>query len=150
MATFKFVCRYNEIQEVMSSIKENQFVVLHTQNNSGLTHFLKKIMQLLWEDNCAGFYIDGESKMSISEQIIGQVMSFSKEDSSAQKSALKTLKNNDKSGIISSIIASCFLAFDAIPVVTGIGTLANSLITSITETIDADREHIEDYKNLNP
>lgn len=146
MATFKFVCRYNEIQEVMSSIKENQFVVLHTQNNSGLTHFLKKIMQLLWEDNCAGFYIDGESKMSISEQIIGQVMSFSKEDSSAQKSALKTLKNNDKSGIISSIIASCFLAFDAIPVVTGIGTLANSLITSITETIDADREHIEDYK----
>ena len=46
MATFKFVCRYNEIQEVMSSKKENQFLVMHTQNNSGLTHFLKKKMQI--------------------------------------------------------------------------------------------------------
>lgn len=146
MTTFKFVCRDNEIQEVISSIKENPLAILHSQNNSGLTHFLKQVMRLLWRDDSAAFYINGESRLTLSEQVIGQVMSFSKEDSPAQNSAAKLLKKYNKGDIVYSIATSCLFALDAIPLLPNIGTIANSLITSLRETIDADHEHLNDFK----
>ena len=60
MAEFKFVCRETEIEETVSSLRYNLLVLLHSQSNSGLTHFLKKMMQLLWCDNSICFYIDKE------------------------------------------------------------------------------------------
>ena len=78
MVEFKFVCRQIELQETISSLMSNELVLLHSQDNSGLTHFLKKLMQLLWNYNSVCFYIDGESDLSISNQIIGQVAFFFK------------------------------------------------------------------------
>ena len=80
MAEFKFVCRQIELNETISSLTNSELVLLHSQNNSGLTHFLKKLMQLLWNDNSVCFYIDGESNSSISNQIIGQVALFEVEN----------------------------------------------------------------------
>lgn len=61
MSEFKFVCRQIELNEALSSLTNSELVLLHSQNNSGLTHFLKKLMQSLWDDSSVSFYIDGES-----------------------------------------------------------------------------------------
>lgn len=84
MSEFKFVCRQVELNEALSSLTNSELVLLHSQNNSGLTHFLKKLMQTLWNDSSVSFYIDGESNLSISNQIIGQVALFSKNDTPEQ------------------------------------------------------------------
>ncbi|HHY28170.1 MAG TPA: hypothetical protein GX523_15760 [Desulfitobacterium dehalogenans] len=146
MTSFKFVCRENEIQEVISSLESNVLVVLRSQNNSGLSHFLKKIMQLLWKDKSACFYIDGESQSPLSDQIIGQVAMFSKDDSPTQNSASKLLRKTNKGDLVFSVVTSCLYALDVVPVFPSIGTIANSLITSIKETIDTDQEHLSDFK----
>ena len=94
MAEFKFVCRQIELDETISSLSNSELVLLHSQDNSGLTHFLKKLMQLLWNDNSVCFYIDGESNSSISNQIIGQVALFSKNDNPEQNAASKLLRKS--------------------------------------------------------
>lgn len=146
MAEFKFVCRQIELNETISSLTNSELVLLHSQNNSGLTHFLKKLMQLLWNDNSVCFYIDGESNSSISNQIIGQVALFSKNDNPEQNAASKLLRKPKKENIVFAIVTSCLYALDAIPLLPDIGTIANSLISSIKETLDTDYEHLYDFK----
>ncbi len=146
MSEFRFVCRDAELNEVITAIKENSIVLMRCITNSGLTHFLKRVMQLLWDGNTACFYINGKSKLSISQQIIGQTMMFSKDDSPEQNKAAKILKKHDTSDLVYSIVTSCLLALDAIPLFPNIGTIANSLITSIKDAIDTDYNHIDDFK----
>ena len=146
MADFKFVCRETELNETISSLTNNKLVLLNSQNNSGLTHFLKKLMQLLWGDNSVCFYIDSELELSISNQIIGQVALFSKNDEPEKNAVSKLLRKSKKGNIIFSIITSCLYALDAIPLFPDIGSIANSLITSIKETLDTDYEHLNDFK----
>lgn len=146
MAEFKFVCRKMELNEASLSLKNNELVLLHCQNNSGLTHFLKKLMQILWQSDSVCFYIDGESNLTISNQIIGQVAFFSKNDSPEQNAAAKLLKKSKKGDIVFAIITSCLYALDAVPGLIDIGTIASSLISSIQETIDTDYEHLYDFK----
>lgn len=146
MTMFKFVCRDTEISEVLTAIRENHIVLLHCRTNSGLTHFLKRVMQLLWDDDTVCFYIDGESRLSISEQIIGQTMMFSKDDSPEQNKAAKLLRKHDKGDLAYSVVTSCLFALDAVPLLPSIGTIANSLLTSIRETLDTDQGHIDDFK----
>lgn len=146
MSEFKFVCRQIELDETLSSLTNNELVLLHSQNNSGLTHFLKKLMQSLWNDNSVCFYIDSESNLSISNQIIGQVALFSKNDAPEQNAAAKLLRKSKKGNIVFTIVSSCLYALDAIPLLPDIGTIANSLISSIKETLDTDYEHLNDFK----
>lgn len=146
MAEFKFVCRKIELDETISSLTSSELVLLHSQNNSGLTHFLKKLMQLLWNSDSVCFYIDGESSSSISNQIIGQVALFSKNDNPEQNAASKLLRKSKKGDIVFAIVTSCLYALDAIPLLPDIGTIANSLISSIKETLDTDYEHLYDFK----
>ena len=146
MAAFKFVCRETEISEILSAVKKNSIVLLHCQNNSGLTHFLKRVMQLLWSHDTACYYIDGESQMTIAQQIIGQTMMFSKDDSPEQNKAARLLKKHDKGDLAFAVVTSCLYALDAVPLLPSIGSIANSLITSIKESIDADQAHINDFK----
>lgn len=146
MSEFKFVCRQVELNEALSSLTNSELVLLHSQNNSGLTHFLKKLMQTLWNDSSVSFYIDGESNLSISNQIIGQVALFSKNDTPEQNVAAKLLRKSKKGNIVFAIVTSCLYALDAIPLLPDIGTIANSLISSIKETLDTDYEHLNDFK----
>lgn len=146
MASIQFVCRELEIEEVISAIKKYRLAILHSQNNSGLTCFLMKVMQLLWEDNFACFYVDGSSKQKATEQIIGEVVQSSKDESPDQNKIAKLLKKYDKGDLAFSIITSCLHGLDIIPFFPNIGTIANSLVTSIKETIDTDQEHLADYK----
>ena len=146
MASVQFVRREFEIKEVISAIKEHTLVVLHSQNNSGLTCFLKKVMQLLWEESFACFYVDGNSQQKIADQVIGEVVQSSKDDSPSKNSIAKLLKKYDKGDLAFSIITSCLHGLDIIPFFPNIGAIANSLVTSIKETIDTDQEHLADYK----
>lgn len=146
MGEFKFVCRKIELEETRSSLTGNELVLLHSQNNSGLTHFLKKLMQSLWNDDSVCFYIDGELSSSISNQIIGQVALFSKNDDPEHNAASKLLRKSKKGNIVFAIVTSCLYALDAIPLLPDIGTIANSLISSIKETLDTDYEHLYDFK----
>lgn len=146
MSEFKFVCRDTELNETISSLTNNEIVFLHAENNSGLTHFLKKLMQLLWGDDSVCFYIDSESELSISDQIIGQVALFSKNDIPEQNAASKLLRKPNKGNIIFTIVTSCLYALDAIPLLPDIGSIANNLISSIKESLDTDFEHLNDFK----
>ena len=49
MNSFRFVCRDDETNTVIDALKENHIVLFHCQTNSGLTHFLKHVMRLLWD-----------------------------------------------------------------------------------------------------
>lgn len=146
MNSFRFVCRDDETNTVIDALKENHIVLFHCQTNSGLTHFLKHVMRLLWDEESVCFYIDGEAQTTISEQIIGQTVLFSKDDSIEQNKATKLLKKRDSGDVVFNVITSCLYALDAIPTFPNIGTIANALITSIRETIDVDQEHICDFK----
>lgn len=147
MNSFKFVCRDDETNTVIDSLKENHIVLFHCQTNSGLTHFLKHIMKLLWDDESVCFYIDGEAKTTIAEQIIGQTVLFSKDDSIEQNKVTKLLKKRDSGDVVFNVITSCLYALAAIPILPNIGTIANALITSIKEIIDVDQEHINEFNS---
>ena len=146
MASVQFVRRELEIEEVISAMKDHNLVVLHAQNNSGLTCFLKRVTQLLWEDGIVCFYIDGNSKQTVANQIIGEVVQSSKDESPTHNSVAKLLKKYNKGDLAFSIITSCLHGLDIIPFFPNVGTIANSLITSIKDTIDTDQAHLADYK----
>lgn len=146
MKEFKFVCRDIELDEVLSSLGSNQFVFLQSQNNSGLTHFLKQLMTFLWREDSVCFYVDSESALSISSQIIGEVALFSTADAPEENAISKFLCKPNKKDIVFAVITSCLYALDVIPILPNIGTIANSLVLSITEALDADYEHLNDFK----
>ena len=131
MNSFKFVCRDDETNIVIDALKENYIVLFHCQTNSGLTHFLKHVMKLLWDEETVCFYIDGEAQTTISEQIIGQTILFSKDDSTEQNKATKLLKKRDSGDAVFNIITSCLYALDAIPAFPNIGTIADALILTL-------------------
>lgn len=146
-STFKFVCREDEQKIVINAIQWNQVVIYPSQSDSGLTHFLKYVMQLLWQRDAICYYIDGESEMPIAKQIIGQTLMFSETKSSkAKKRTVKQLSKDEKSNIVFSFLASCLYVFDALPFFPNIGSITNNLVTSIKETFDVDNEHINDFK----
>lgn len=145
--TFKFVCRENEQKTVLNAVQESQVVIYPSQSDSGLTHFLKYMIQILWQREFICYYIDGESEMTIAKQIIGQTLMFSETQSSKpQKRAAKQLSKTEKGNIVFSFLASCLYVFDALPFFPNIGSITNSLVTSIKETFDVDQEHINDFK----
>jgi len=146
-STFKFVCREDEQKTVIDAVQESQVVIYPSQSDSGLTHFLKYVMQVLWQRELICYYIDGESEMTIAKQIIGQTLMFSETQSSkTQKRAAKQFSKNEKGNIVFSFLASCLYVFDALPFFPNIGSITNSLVTSIKETFDVDQEHINDFK----
>lgn len=146
MNEFKFAARNAEIEEVITAVKKNSITLLHHRNKSGLTHFLKKVMQLLWDDDTVCYYINGESHMTIAQQIIGQTMLYSKDDSPERNKASHLLRKRDKGDLAYAIVTTCLYALDAIPLLPNIGSIANNLITSIKESIDTDQAHINDFK----
>ncbi len=145
MSCFKFVCRKNEIADVHAALMNNRLVILHAQNDSGLSHFLKQMTQLLWKEGWACFYIDGHLRQSVANQIIGQIVKYSENDVPSKKVVQRLMKRNKKDSIIYSVMSSCLFSLDAIPMFP-IGTILNSLISSLKETIDTDEIHINDYK----
>ncbi|RGW30615.1 hypothetical protein DWV78_17230 [Agathobacter rectalis] len=103
-------------------------------------------MQLLWNENSVCFYIDGKSDLSLSKQIIGQVTLFSQNDKYESNKITKLLRETSTGDIIVDVITSCLYALDMIPFLQGIGSVANGLMTSIADTIDSDKNHIDDFK----
>ena len=58
MSEFKFVCREEELSFAQDALSEKKFVVYYYFNNSGLTHYLKKLNLILNTDNEVCFYVD--------------------------------------------------------------------------------------------
>lgn len=146
MAEFKFVKRDNEIEAVTKSLSEYNLVILDSMDKSGLSHFLKRTMQLLWSENSVCFYIDGKSDLSLSKQVIGQVTLFSQNDKSKNNKITKLLNRTKTGDVFFDIFSSCLYSLDMIPYLSGIGSVANGLLTSIKNTIDSDKNHIDDFK----
>lgn len=146
MAEFKFVKRENELETITKSLSDYNLVMFKSMDKSGLSHFLKKTMQLLWNENSVCFYIDGKSDLSLSKQIIGQVTLFSQNDKYESNKITKLLRETSTGDIIVDVVTSCLYALDMIPFLQGIGSVANGLMTSIADTIDSDKNHIDDFK----
>lgn len=146
MAEFKFVKRENKLETITKSLSDYNLVTFKSMDKSGLSHFLKKIMQLLWNENSVCFYIDGKSDLSLSKQIIGQVTLFSQNDKCESNRITKLLRETSTGDIIVDVVTSCLYALDMIPFLQGIGSVANGLMTSIADTIDSDKNHIDDFK----
>ena len=58
MEKFKFVCRHNELAYAKNALTSNDFVVYYYFDNSGISHFLKKLRIDICTDGKICFYID--------------------------------------------------------------------------------------------
>ena len=77
MSEFKFICREEELNFAKEALLDKNFIIYHYFNDSGLTHYLKKLTMDLNTKNELCFYIDCAKKQSISVQIATQIISSS-------------------------------------------------------------------------
>ena len=75
MSDFKFVCREEELNFVQEALLEKKFIIYYYFNDSGLTHYLKKLNSILNTDNEICFYVDCIKSQSIAIQIATQIIS---------------------------------------------------------------------------
>ena len=75
MAEFKFVYREEELMYAKQALLTNNFVVYNYFNNSGLSHYLKKLRIDLNNKECVCFYINCEHEKNIATQIAEQIIS---------------------------------------------------------------------------
>lgn len=136
MSEFKFVCREEELNFAQEALSEKKFVVYYYFNDSGLTHYLKKLNLILNTDNEICFYVDCGKSQSIATQMAMQIVS------SSNKAELYT---KTKSEVIKKIIESLSSSIDIIPFINA-GELVSGFINAIKDTLDADIEHLSDYK----
>ena len=77
MSEFKFVCREEELTFVQEELSQKKFIIYYYFNDSGLTHYLKKLSFNLNNDNEICFYVDCAKNQSIAIQIATQIISSS-------------------------------------------------------------------------
>lgn len=140
MGEFKFIYREEELRYANDALSLNNFVILHCFDNSGLTHYLKKLQIDLCENNNVCLYLDCESNDEVSIQFSKQIIS-----NCNQSDIKKYLRRKKKNEVSQKIIKSFVTAVDVIPFV-NIGDIVINLIDSIMDTVDVDMEHITDYK----
>lgn len=138
MSEFKFVCRENELEFAQEALLQKKFVIYYYFNDSGLTHYLKKLSLNLNTDNKICFYVDCVKNQSIAIQIATQIIS-----SSDKRKLSKYTK--DGGPVVKKIIDSLTTSIDIIPFV-NIGELMSGFTTAIKDTLDTDIEHLSDYK----
>ena len=138
MSEFKFVCREEELNFAQVALLEKKFVIYYYFNDSGLTHYLKKLNFILNTDNEICFYVDCVKNQSIAIQIATQIIS-----SLDKKKLAQYTKSNSE--VVKRIIASLSSAIDIIPFVNA-GELVSGFATAIKDTLDTDIEHLSDYK----
>lgn len=138
MEKFKFVCRRNELAYAKSALTSNDFVVYYYFDNSGISHFLKKLRIDICTDGKICFYIDCARSESIAIQIAEQILS------SCEKNKIDSYTRSGNE-VFKSVILTLFSTIDLIPFV-NIGMLAKGLVGSIKDTVDVDIDHISDYK----
>lgn len=138
MSDFKFVCREEELSFAQKALLNQKFIIYYYFNDSGLTHYLKKLSSILNKDNEICFYLDCSKLQSIPIQIATQIVSgFDK------KKIFQYTKNNGE--IIKKIIQSLSSSIDVIPYVNA-SELVFGFIDAIRDTLDTDLEHLSDYK----
>lgn len=138
MEKFKFVCRHNELAYAKNALTSNDFVVYYYFDNSGISHFLKKLRIDICTDGKICFYIDCARSESIAIQIAEQILS------SCEKNKIDSYTRSGNE-VFKNIILTLFSTIDLIPFV-NIGMLAKGLVGSIKDTVDVDIDHISDYK----
>lgn len=138
MSEFKFICREEELNFAKEALLDKNFIIYHYFNDSGLTHYLKKLTMDLNTKNELCFYIDCAKKQSISVQIATQIIS------SSDKQKISTYTQNEGL-VIKKIINSLTSSIDIIPFV-NTGELISGLTNAIKSTLDTDIEHLSDYK----
>lgn len=138
MEKFKFVCRDNELAYAKSALTSNDFVVYYYFDNSGISHYLKKLRIDFCTDDKICFYIDCARSESVAIQIAEQILS------SCEKNKIDSYTRSGNV-VFNSVILTLFSAIDLIPFV-NVGMLAKGLIGSIKDTVDVDIDHISDYK----
>ncbi len=140
MNEFKFTSREYELKEAKDAIKSNDFTIYNYYNNSGITHFLKKLQQDLCNEKNLCFYIDCNGTDRIAEQIIKQILSGYNEN------MLNTfIKKKKTVEVVKKILLPLIRNIDAIPYI-NIAGLGADVIEAIIDSIDVDLEHISDYK----
>ena len=140
MRGFKFIYREEELKFAKEALKLNSFTVLNYFDNSGLTHYLKKLQFDLCNEGNLCFYVDCERKEEVAAQIAERIIS------GCNKAELVDYMNKKKkSDITKKIIKSFVTSLDIIPFL-NVGELAKSLVEAVSETTDVDLEHISDYK----
>ncbi|WP_455950738.1 hypothetical protein [Eubacterium sp.] len=141
MSEFKFVCREEELNFAKEALINKNFIIYYYFNDSGLTHYLKKLTLDLNTEKVLCFYIDCTHIHSIAIQIATQIIS------SSDKKKISTYIKDERA-VVKNIINSLATSIDVgsiIPFV-DVGELISGLTNAIRITIDADMEHISDYK----
>lgn len=136
MAEFKFICREEELSFAQEALSQKKFVVYYYFNDSGLTHYLKKLNLILNTDSEISFYVDCGKSQSVAIQLAMQIIS------SFDNVKLYT---KNKSDVVKKLIESLSSSIDIIPFVNA-GELVSGFVTAIKDTLDTDIEHLSDYK----
>lgn len=138
MLDFKFVCREEELNFAQEALLEKDFIIYYYFNDSGLSHYLKKLSFILNIDSEICFYIDCIKSKNMAVQIAEQIISSSDKD--------KLNKYTQSGGqVVKKIIESLTTSIDIIPFVNA-GELLAGFATAINDTLDTDIEHLSDYK----
>ena len=138
MSEFKFVCREDELSFAQEALSHKKFIIYYYFNDSGLTHYLKKLSLNLNTDKEICFYVDCAKNQSIAIQIATQIIS------SSDNQKLRKYTQNEEL-VLKKVIDSLMTSIDIIPFV-NVAELVSGFTTAIKDTLDTDMEHLSDYK----
>lgn len=138
MSEFKFVCREEELDFAQKALSQKKFIIYNYFNDSGLTHYLKKLCLNLNTANEICFYIDCTKDKSIATQIATQIVSSSNKQNLSRYT-------KDESLVFKKIIESLAASIDVVPFV-NVGEILLGFTTAVKDTLDTDLEHLSDYK----
>ena len=140
MSGYKFVHREQELKIAKDALIGSNFVVLHYFDNSGLTHYLRKLQRDLSDDGNVCFYVDCGYPQGLAVQVAEQILyGHSQSDLDNFTDKAKNAK------VFKRIVKSFVTSANFVPGI-NIGTLAKNLMESIDSTIDVDIDHASDYK----
>ncbi|WP_282798814.1 hypothetical protein [Lactococcus lactis] len=133
-----YVTRKITPEELLNCV-DKQIIILQSDDESGLSYFLKKTAKVFNEENLTTFYITGPE--SIAKQIFRQIF-----NSVSIVEVEKKLTPFPKKDVILAVLKSVIYPLDTLPFIPNIGSSLVNIIDCINSTINVDSIHFEDYK----
>ncbi|HEM3438060.1 TPA: hypothetical protein U1B14_000628 [Streptococcus suis] len=125
-------------EELLNSVHK-KIILLQSDDESGLSYFLKHTTKFFNSQKLTSFYISGDEK--IAKQIFRQIF-----NAITIEEVEKKISKYSKKDVILAVLKTMVYPLDNIPFIPNIGSSIVNIIDCIDSTLNVDAIHYEDYR----
>lgn len=125
-------------EELLNSVHK-KIILLQSDDESGLSYFLKYTTKFFNSQKLTSFYISGDEK--IAKQIFKQIFNVI-----TIEEVEKKISKYSKKDVILAVLRTMVYPLDSIPFIPNIGSSIVNIIDCIDSTLNVDAIHYEDYR----